>query len=145
MALVTLRLLQAPDRFALLHGDYRLDNLLFDGDRVAVVDGRPSASVWPGATWPTSPAPVWNPTCVPRWRRNSSAVSPALGEQGVTGYDQSTCWHDYRLGMIQVPLISALGCAFAIESERGDDMMAAMLRRGCWAIRDLGTRTDRIR
>ena len=27
----------------------------------------------------------------------------------------------------------------AIESERGDDMMAAMLRRGCQAIRDLGT------
>ena len=38
MALVTPWLLNAPDRFALLHGDYRLDNLLFDGDRVAVVD-----------------------------------------------------------------------------------------------------------
>ena len=69
----------------------------------------------------------------------ASDVYDGQGEQGVTGYDQSTCWHDYRLGMIQVPLISALGCAFAIESERGDDMMAAMLRRGCRAIRDLGT------
>lgn len=38
-----------------------------------------------------------------------------------------------------MPLISALGCAFSIETERGDDMMAAMLRRGCQAIRDLGT------
>ena len=63
----------------------------------------------------------------------------ALREQGVGDYDADTCWHDYRLGMIQVPLISALGCAFSIETERGDDMMAAMLRRGCQAIRDLGT------
>ena len=26
-------ILAEPERFALLHGDYRLDNLLFDGDR----------------------------------------------------------------------------------------------------------------
>ena len=63
----------------------------------------------------------------------------ALLDTGVSDYDAATCWHDYLLGMTQVPLISALGCAFAVETERGDDMMAAMLRRGCAAIRDLGT------
>ena len=140
MALVTPWLLQAPDRFALLHGDYRLDNLLFDGDRVAVVDwqtlgvglaGRDLAYFTGTSLEPDLRAEV-EEELVGEYHR-------ALGEQGVTGYDQSTCWHDYRLGMIQVPLISALGCAFAIESERGDDMMAAMLRRGCRAIRDLGT------
>jgi hypothetical protein len=39
--------------------------------------------------------------------------------------------------MLQVPLISTLGCAFAISTERGDDMMLVMLERGCQAIRDL--------
>jgi hypothetical protein len=32
-----------------------------------------------------------------------------------------------------------LGFAFATSTERGDDMMLAMLARGCQAIRELGT------
>jgi aminoglycoside phosphotransferase (APT) family kinase protein len=58
---------------------------------------------------------------------------------GVTGYDPETCWRDYRLGTIQALLISALGFAFATATERGDDMVLAMLGRGCQAVRDLGT------
>ena len=40
MGMVTPWLLAEPDRFSLMHGDYRLDNLLFDPDRtrVTVVD-----------------------------------------------------------------------------------------------------------
>ncbi|MDF2581430.1 MAG: phosphotransferase enzyme family protein, partial [Mycobacterium sp.] len=40
MSMVTPWLLTEPDRFALLHGDYRLDNMLFDPDRtqITVVD-----------------------------------------------------------------------------------------------------------
>ena len=40
MALVTPWLLVEPNRFALMHGDYRLDNMLFDPDRsrITVVD-----------------------------------------------------------------------------------------------------------
>lgn len=41
--------------------------------------------------------------------------------------------------MLQVLLISALGFAFAVGTDRGDDMVATMLRRGCAAIRDLDT------
>jgi hypothetical protein len=36
-------------------------------------------------------------------------------------------------------LISALGFAFAVGTDRGDDMIVTMLRRGCQAIRELGT------
>ena len=43
--------------------------------------------------------------------------------------------------MIQALLISALGFAFAVGTDRGDDMIATMLRRGCQAIRDLETVT----
>ena len=40
MSLVTPWLLAEPNRFALMHGDYRLDNMLFDPDRtrITVVD-----------------------------------------------------------------------------------------------------------
>jgi hypothetical protein len=43
------------------------------------------------------------------------------------------------LGMLQAPLISALGCAFASSTERGNEMIAVMLERGCRAIRELRT------
>jgi hypothetical protein len=57
----------------------------------------------------------------------------------VTGYDADTCWRDYRLGVVQAPLISALGFAFAASTERGDEMMLTMFHRGCRAIRELET------
>jgi hypothetical protein len=63
----------------------------------------------------------------------------ALSRCGITDYDRETCWRDYRLGVLQAPLISALGFAFAAATERGDDMVLAMLSRGCQAIRELGT------
>ena len=63
----------------------------------------------------------------------------ALSGYGVTDYDRETCWRDYRLGMPQALLISALGFAFAASTDRGDDMVLTMLARGCQAIRDLGT------
>lgn len=140
MALVTPWLLNAPERFALLHGDYRLDNLLFDGERVAVVDWQTLGIGLAGRDLAYFTGTSLEPELRVQVERGLvSEYHEALREQGVGDYDADTCWHDYRLGMIQVPLISALGCAFSIETERGDDMMAAMLRRGCQAIRDLGT------
>ena len=67
-----------------------------------------------------------------------------LQEHGVAGYDFETCWHDYRYGMLQALLISALGFAFSAGTDRGDDMVATMLARGCRAMRELGT-ADLIR
>jgi hypothetical protein len=58
---------------------------------------------------------------------------------GVTGYDRETCWRDYRIGVLQAPLLTVLGCAFASTTERGDDMMMVMLARGCQALRELGS------
>ncbi|KDE99162.1 aminoglycoside phosphotransferase [Mycolicibacterium aromaticivorans JS19b1 = JCM 16368] len=140
MDLVTPWLLNAPDRFALLHGDYRLDNLLFDGDRVSVVDWQTLGVGLAGRDLAYFTGTSLEPALRAEAERDLVAdYHRALLDTGVSDYDAATCWHDYLLGMIQVPLISALGCAFAVETERGDDMMAAMLRRGCAAIRDLGT------
>lgn len=140
MAAVTPWLLGAPDRFALLHGDYRLDNLLFDGDRVTVVDWQTLGVGLAGRDLAYFTGTSLEPELRADVEKDLVAdYHQALTEQGVTDYDLETCWQDYRLGMIQVPLISGLGCAFSVETERGDDMMAAMLRRGCQAIRELET------
>jgi hypothetical protein len=142
MGLVTPWLVATPDRFALLHGDYRLDNLLFDPDRrwVSVVDWQTLGVGLPARDLAYFTATSLNSQL--RLTIEKDLVGEyyrGLSGYGVTGYDRETCWRDYRLGMPQALLISALGFAFATATERGDDMVLAMLRRGCQAIRDLGT------
>lgn len=142
MGLIAPWLRVEPDRFSLLHGDYRLDNLLFvpDGTRVAVVDWQTL-----GIGLPARDLAYFTATSLDSALRAAieedlvADYHRALCEHGVTGYDIETCWRDYRLGMPQALLISALGFAFAASTERGDDMVLTMLRRGCQAIRELGT------
>jgi hypothetical protein len=142
MGLVAPWLLAEYDRFALLHGDYRLDNMLFDPDRtrVSVVDWQTL-----GVGLPARDLAYFTATSLNAQLRASieeelvADYHRALSRSGVTDYDRETCWRDYRLGVLQAPLISALGFAFAAATERGDDMVLAMLSRGCRAIRELGT------
>lgn len=142
MSMVTPWLMAEPCRYSLMHGDYRLDNLLFDPDRtrVTVVDWQTL-----GVGLPARDLSYFTATSlVPDLRASTEQqlvgdYYDALLGYGVTGYDRETCWRDYRLGMLQAPLITCLGCAFAASTERGDEMMAVMLSRGCQAIRDLQT------
>src|SRR5271168_136878 len=142
MGLVTPWLLAERDRFALLHGDYRLDNLLFSPDAAAVtvVDWQTL-----GVGLPARDLAYFTATSLKPELRASiehdlvDEYHRALLGYGVTDYDRETCWRDYRLGMIQALLISALGFAFATATDRGDDMVLTMLSRGCQAIRELGT------
>ena len=136
-------LLRAPERFSLLHGDYRLDNLLFDPDRtrVTVVDWQTLAVGLPARDLAyflaTSLHPGDRNTCE---RELVAAYHRTLVEDfGVGGYDAESCWYDYRYGMLQIPLITTLGFAFSAATERGDDMALTMLQRGSSAIRELGT------
>jgi hypothetical protein len=142
MGLVAPWLLAEYDRFALLHGDYRLDNLLFDPEltRVSVVDWQTL-----GVGLPARDLSYFTATSLNSHLRADieeelvADYHRALTAGGVGGYDRETCWGDYRLGVLQAPLISALGFAFAAATERGDDMVLTMLSRGCQAIRELGT------
>lgn len=142
MAVVTPWLLTEPDRFALLHGDYRLDNMLFDPDRtrVTVVDWQTLGSGLPTRDLAyftgTSLDPV---TRAARERDLVAEYHAGLVALGVGGYDSETCWRDYRLGMLQAPLIIVFGVAFANSTDRGDDMMLVMAERSCRAIRELDT------
>ena len=140
MSVVTRWLSTDRHRFALLHGDYRLDNMLFTPDRrhVTIVDWQTL-----GAGLPTRDLAYFTGTSLLPEARSQcerqlvSAYHSELAAYGVADYDWDTCWRDYRVGMLQVPLLTVLGCAFATSTERGDDMMRVMLQRGCRAIRDL--------
>ncbi|MCV7316981.1 phosphotransferase [Mycolicibacillus parakoreensis] len=129
-------------RFSLIHGDYRLDNMLFDpdGEQVWVVDWQTLGVGLPARDLAYFTATSLQPELRSAIERDLvAAYHGALAGHGVTGYDWQTCWRDYRFGMLQAPLICALGFVFATGTDRGDDMMVTMLRRGCRAIRDLGT------
>jgi aminoglycoside/choline kinase family phosphotransferase len=131
-----------PEPFAVVHGDYRLDNLMFPptGDDVAALDWQ-SVSVGPpgrdlayfvGTTFEAAER-----------RRHEDALVAAyhssLVARGVVGYDFGRCYDDYRLGRLQGPLITVLGAVYATaeRSESADRMFLAMARRSCAAIRDL--------
>jgi Phosphotransferase enzyme family len=129
-------------RFSLIHGDYRLDNMLFhpDGSRVWVVDWQTLGVGLPARDLAYFAATSLEPELRARIEQDLvTEYHQALLGFGVTDYGRETCWHDYRYGMIQALLISALGFAFAVGTDRGDDMVATMLRRGCQAVRELGT------
>lgn len=135
-------LLGAPERFSLLHGDYRADNLLFDParTRVTVVDWQTLAVGLPARDLAYFLATSLSPEERAAHERELVGVyRRALNGHGVGDYDAETAWQDYRFGMLQVPLITTLGFAFSAATERGDDMVLAMLARGGRAIRELGT------
>jgi len=135
-------LLARPERFSLLHGDYRLDNLMFapDDASVIVVDWQ-TLSVG----LPARDLAYFVSTSLPPDVRAShehalvAAYHAALMAWGVRHYDLNECFADYRLGMLQAPLIATLGTAFSSTTERGDQMMLVMLERACAAIRELDT------
>ncbi len=131
------------ERFAVVHGDYRLDNLLFPVDdpaRVAAVDWQTTALGPPGRD-----VAYFLSTCleVDERRRHEhelvAAYHRALGDHDVTDYSLDQCLADYRLGMLHGPLIILLGRLTAGVTERGDEMFRAMWRRSAAAIDDLGT------
>ncbi|MEU4312342.1 phosphotransferase [Nocardia sp. NPDC024068] len=140
LGLVTPWLLADTGRYALMHGDYRLDNLLFDDSRLYVVDWQTL-----GVGLPARDLAYFTGTCLePDLRaaaetRLVGAYHTALLRHGVRNYDLDTCFRDYRIGMLQGPLIIALGAAFATPTDRGDTLFRVMLRRCCHAIRELGT------
>lgn len=142
MSLVTPWLKAEPKRYALMHGDYRLDNMLFDPDRtrITVVDWQTVGIGLPGRDLAYFTGTSLEPSVRSEIERDLvDRYHRSLLGFDVTDYDLQTCWRDYRLGVVQVPLLVALGTAFASTTERGDDMMMAMLSRGCQAIRELET------
>lgn len=131
-----------PERFAAMHGDYRLDNLLFGteagGAPVAAVDWQTLSIALPGR----DVAYFLGNAMEPALRRaNEEALVRAYHEEllslGVDDYSFEACFDDYRFGHFQGPLVTVLGAMAVLQTDRGDDMFMAMCSRTCQAIRDL--------
>ena len=130
------------ERFGLVHGDYRLDNLMFTpgSDEVTAVDWQTVSLGLPARDL----AYLVGTGLSVEDRRAAeqdvvTAYHGALEGHGVTGYDRDQAWEDYRYAMMQGPLVSVFGCAYGARTDRGDAMFAAMVNRSCAAIRDLDT------
>jgi hypothetical protein len=134
--------LDRAERFAPVHGDYRLDNLLFpaEGRGVCAVDWQTLSLALPARDLAYAVA-----TSLPVEDRRAhesalvAAYHDALLRHGVTGYPYEAAWDDYRFSMVQGPLVAVLGCVYGTRTDRGDAMFAAMVSRSCAAIRDLET------
>jgi hypothetical protein len=133
------------ERFGLVHGDYRLDNLLFSpagapGPAVSAVDWQTLSLGLPARDLAYL---LGTGLSIEDRREHEHGLvaeyHAALLAYGVETYPLELCWDDYRFSMIQGPLVSVFGCAYGARTERGDAMFAAMVERSCTAIRDLGT------
>lgn len=131
-----------PEPFALLHSDYRLDNLLFaqaDAPRpVVAVDWQ---VVTVGSPLRDIAFLVATGLSTENRRAGENAIVDAyhrrLVELGVDGYSAERCWEDYRHGLFQGPLITVLGAFVAQPTARGDRMFITMAERSATAIIDL--------
>ncbi len=131
-------LLGRSERFAPVHGDYRLDNLMFGPDgTVTAVDWQTVSLGLPARDLAFLCATSL--TVEERRAREGEVVSAywdALLAYGVDDHPLEQCLEDYRYALLQAPLIIVLGCAVAAPTERGDAMFLAMAQRAAAAIRD---------
>jgi len=138
-------ILGRPERFAPVHGDFRMDNLMFLPD--ASTASSPIVVDWQtvGVGLPARDLSYLLETSLdPALRRTHehdlvAAYHDELVALGVVDYSLDQCFDDYRFGALQGPLITVLGAAYGTETARGDEMFLAMISRSCDALRDLDT------
>jgi hypothetical protein len=131
------------ERFGLVHGDYRLDNLMFPPDAgpgVVAVDWQTLSLALPARDLAYFLATSLDSDL----RREHeldlvAAYHQALTEYGVTGYSLEQCLDDYAFALLQAPLVAVFGCAYGTRTQRGDLMFATMVERACAAMRDHDT------
>lgn len=130
-----------PSDRTLVHGDYRLDNLLFRdgpaGPVVTAVDWQTLSVACGGQDL----AFLLGNGCEPEARRALesralSAYHEALAGLGVERRPEDV-QADYVYGSFQGPVITVLGALAVGRTDRGDAMFLAMARRSAAQIRDL--------
>jgi Ecdysteroid kinase-like family len=127
---------------ALVHGDYRLDNLMFPehGDGVVAVDWQTLTIAPPGRDLGYFLATSLH---VDDRREHQDALVAAYVDEvqrlGIADFTVAQCDHEYRLGVLQAPMITMIGAAYATaeRSASADTMFLAMATRAAAALRDL--------
>jgi hypothetical protein len=117
-----------------VHGDYRLDNLLFEGSsRVTVVD-------WQTATWgPPMVDTSYFLACAladpaVRAAHEQRLVRRYVDELAIAGYGFDQGWRDYRR-MTFGTLLMAIASSMLVErTDRGDRMFLCSVERACAQI-----------
>ncbi len=130
-----------PKEKTLVHGDYRLDNLMFEtsdqGVRVAAVDWQ-TLSVGCGGQ---DLAYLLGNSSPPKQRRNHEAHMLEVYRESMAalGVERSgdEIYADYIYGSFQGPSITMLGSLAVGQTDRGDEMFMAMAHRATTQIRDL--------
>jgi aminoglycoside/choline kinase family phosphotransferase len=125
-----------------VHGDYRLDNLMFSPDGAVVALDWQTATV--GA--PTRDLAYFLETSldVELRRRHEQALLAvyvdALVAGGVGRGEAEASLQHYAADLRQGPLITVLGAVYAtaVRSDAADGMFLAMASRSCAALRDHG-------
>ncbi len=131
------------ERFAPVHGDYRLDNLLFrtteaGAIEVTAVDWQTLDIGLPGRDLGYFLGNSLKPDDRRRFEEDLvRCYYDALLRYDVKNYAWQTCFDDYRYGQFQGLMITVLAAVGLSHTERGDDMFMAMSSRACEAIRDL--------
>ena len=133
--------LNHSEPFSLIHGDYRLDNLMLHpaGTDVVVVDWQTLMTALPSRD-----LGYFIGTSLPTEQRREQegqlvrGYYETLRSQGVTDYTFDRCSTDYRIGLLHGPMITVIGSLTSVGS-RGrlaDEMFLSMARRSCAAVRD---------
>ncbi len=114
----------------LVHGDYRLDNLLFGPDECTVVD-------WQTVTW--GPALldasyfVGSGLTIEDRRANEEDLirgyHEALIANGAKSFDWETCWSEYRRQCFHGLLMVVAPAMLVVRTDRGDEMFMTSLER----------------
>jgi len=130
-----------PSDRTLVHGDYRLDNLLFRdapaGPVVTAVDWQTLSVACGGQDL----AYLLGNGCEPAQRRALEARMLSAYREGLAGLGverrPEDVYADYVYGAFQGPVITVLGALAVGRTERGDAMFVAMARRSAAQVRDL--------
>lgn len=137
------KLLLADTRpWTILHGDYRLDNLLFGGRTrgvpIAVVDWQLAAhgpamndvAYFVGAGFFEAERREAERDLVRRYHAGLVAA-------GVADYSWEVCWHDYRRGTWSGLIVTIAAAMLVERTQRGDDMFMVMAHRHAAHVLDL--------
>ena len=131
----------AEDRRAplgLVHGDYRLDNLLFDETSCRVVD-------WQTVSWGPAMLDVsyfiGGGLGVEDRRAHEQELVRLYHDEllahGAAGLSWQTCWEEYRRQAFHSLLMTIAASMVVVRTDRGDDMFMTQLGRAAQQVIDL--------